>query len=146
MIVVTAGVIERGDRILITRRPRGTHGELKWEFPGGKLEADEDPRDCLIREVREELGIEIATDGILEVIFHRYPERAVLLLFYRCHWVSGEPKAIGCEAFEWAEPSRLPSYDFLEADLDFIKKLSESNFVKPATLPAGRKKHGSTEV
>ncbi|PWT93928.1 MAG: 8-oxo-dGTP diphosphatase MutT [Acidobacteria bacterium] len=124
MIIVTAGVIRRDEKLLITQRPPGKHGALKWEFPGGKLESEEDPRDCLIREVREELGIEIGVDSITEVIFHRYPERSVLLLFYLCHWISGEPQAIDCEAFAWVNPADLPTYDFLEADLDFIQRLA----------------------
>jgi len=122
MILVAAGLIYREGKLLITQRPPDKPGGLKWEFPGGKIEENEDPRDCLIREVREELGIEIAVDGIREVIFHRYPERTVLLLFYNCRWISREPQAIGCRQFDWADPKRLSEYDFLEADLDFIRQ------------------------
>lgn len=125
MVVVAAGLIYKDGRLLIAQRLPGTHGELKWEFPGGKLEADEDPRVCLAREVREELGIEIAVEKIIEVIFHRYVERSVLLLFFECHWLSGEPRAVGCRAFDWAEPANLIQYDFLEADLDFIRRIGE---------------------
>jgi 8-oxo-dGTP diphosphatase len=125
MIVVTAGVIFKDGQILVTQRPPGTHGALKWEFPGGKLEEHEDPRLCLAREVREELDIDVRVDRILEVIFHRYPERSVLLLFFRCSWLAGEPKAIGCQSFAWTPPEKLTSFDFLEADLDFIRRIGE---------------------
>jgi 8-oxo-dGTP diphosphatase len=127
MIVVAAGLIERDGKLLITRRPRGKHGALQWEFPGGKLERDEDPKECLIREIKEELDIVIEVGSIAEVIFHKYPEKSVLLLFYHCRWISGEPRAIDCDAFEWTSPDRLPDYDFLAADLDFIQKLSGRN-------------------
>lgn len=124
-ILVAAGVIFRDGRILITQRPPGKHGALKWEFPGGKIEPDEDPRACLAREVHEELGVRISAGRILETVFHRYPERSVLLLFYRCEWEAGEPQALECAAFAWASPSELLNFDFLEADLDFIRRLQQ---------------------
>lgn len=124
MILVTAGLIKKDGKLLIAQRPPAKHGALKWEFPGGKVEEDEDPRACLAREIREEMGIEIRVGNIVETVFHRYPDRSVLLLFYHCTWLSGEPQAIECAAFAWVDPSELPAYDFLEADLDFIEKLS----------------------
>jgi 8-oxo-dGTP diphosphatase len=123
MIIVVAGLIDRSGELLITQRLPGKHGAGKWEFPGGKLEAEEDPRECLRREVREELAIEIEVTRIEEVIFHRYPERTVLLLFYRCCWISGEPQALQVQSYAWAKPAQLRNYDFLEADLDFIRRL-----------------------
>lgn len=123
MILVVAGFIHKNGKLLITQRPPEKHGALKWEFPGGKVEPDEDPRDSLIREVREELAVEISVHEISETIFHRYPERTVLLLFYRCRWLSGEPQTRGCHAFAWVDPSRLTRYDFLEADLGLIRKI-----------------------
>ncbi len=126
MILVAAGFIFRDGRLLITQRLPGKHGALKWEFPGGKVEPDEDPRDSLIREVREELAVEITVHEISETIFHRYPERTVLLLFYKCRWLSGEPQTLGCHAFAWADPSHLANYDFLEADLGLIRKIEKA--------------------
>jgi 8-oxo-dGTP diphosphatase len=125
MILVAAGLIYRDDgKLLIAQRPAGKHGAFKWEFPGGKIEENEDPRDCLVREVREELGVEVSVGSVIETIFHHYPERSVLLLFYRCKWVKGEPQPLECHAFDWADPKRLTDYDFLEADLNFIRKLA----------------------
>lgn len=125
MILVAAGLIYRNGLLLIAQRPAGGHGALKWEFPGGKVEADEDPRDCLVREAREELGIGIRVENIVETVHHRYPERSVLLLFYRCAWESGEPRAIECADFAWADPSTLSTFDFIEADRDFIRRLEQ---------------------
>lgn len=124
MIVVAAGLIRHNGRLLITQRLHGSHGALKWEFPGGKLEPDEDPKDCLKREIMEELGIEVEVERIEDVIFHRYPERSVLLLFYNCRLISGEPASLQCHAFSWTQPQHLRDYDFLDADLDFIRKLA----------------------
>ncbi len=128
MILVAAGLIFNNALLLITQRPPGKHGALKWEFPGGKIENDEDPRKCLEREIQEELGIEIKAEEIVETIYHRYPERSVLLLFYRCQWIQGEPQAIECNAFAWTDPAHLTEYDFLEADLDFIRRLAQYSF------------------
>ena len=124
VLIVVAGLIYRDGKLLIAQRLEGKHGSLKWEFPGGKLEVDEDPRSCLIREVKEELDIDIAVEQITEVVHHKYPDRAVLLLFYQCLYVSGEVCAIDCADFAWVEPSRLPEYDFLAADLDLIARLA----------------------
>jgi 8-oxo-dGTP diphosphatase len=129
MILVAAGFIYKGGKLLIAQRLPGSHGAMKWELPGGKVEKDEDPRNCLAREVEEELGIRIRVGKIVESIFHRYPERSVLLLFYKCEWISGEAKAIGCASFEWISPGQLPQYDFMEADLALIKKIAESGDV-----------------
>ncbi|HSE42502.1 MAG TPA: (deoxy)nucleoside triphosphate pyrophosphohydrolase [Acidobacteriota bacterium] len=124
MIFVAAGLIFKDGLLLIAQRPPGKHGALKWEFPGGKIEKDEDPRKTLQREIREELGIEIETNEIVETVFHKYPERSVLLLFYKCRFISGEPSAIDCHDFRWVKPSQLNDFDFLEADLDFIRRLA----------------------
>ena len=72
-VLVAAAVIVEGDRVLLTQRKQGTHLEGAWEFPGGKVEPDEDPRDALARELREEIGIDAQAGDIVEATFHRYP-------------------------------------------------------------------------
>lgn len=124
MLLVVGGLIYRGEELLIAQRPAGKHSELKWEFPGGKVEEDEDPRDCLKREVKEELDIEVNVERIADVVFHRYPDRAVLLLFYVCGYVSGEPRAVDCADFAWVNRSQLLQYDFIAADADLIQQLA----------------------
>src|SRR4051812_571287 len=81
-LLVAAAVVIEGERVLLTQRKVGTHLAGAWEFPGGKVQAGEDPRAALVRELREELGIASVVGEIMEVTFHRYPERSVLLLFY----------------------------------------------------------------
>ncbi len=122
MTTVVAAVIERNGRILICQRRRGQAHELKWEFPGGKLEPGESPEGALRRELREELAIEAVLDSEITRYEYAYPGRAaILLIFFRVTQFVGEPQNLVFERMEWEPRERLPEYDFLEGDLDFIK-------------------------
>jgi len=125
MVTVVAGVIERGDEILIAqRRATGQH-PLKWEFPGGKVEAGETPEAALERELAEELGIQARVDGEISRYEFAYAGRApILLIFYRVREFSGEPKNLDFEQMVWARRERLGEYDFLEGDEAFINSYS----------------------
>ncbi len=124
MLTVVAGVINRNGRILICQRRRGSRHAFKWEFPGGKVEANEAPRDALRRELREELGIEVRDEKELKRYHHRYPSRPPIeLIFYKVADFSGEPENRIFEQMVWEEAARLSSYDFLEADEIFIRQL-----------------------
>ena len=81
---VSAGLVFRGGRLLITQRHPLAHLGGLWEFPGGKQQPDESAENCLIRELREELGIEVIVGELLETIEHVYPEKTVRLKFFRC--------------------------------------------------------------
>jgi mutator protein MutT len=105
---VAAGVLEREGEILAAKRKRGSHLAGHWEFPGGKVEPDESPEDCLVRELAEEIGVRVRVRGILEVVFHRYPEKSVLLLFYRCDLLEGEPAPLECDEVRWVALADLP--------------------------------------
>jgi len=98
-----------------------------WEFPGGKLEDDETPEEGLAREIREELSIEAAVGPIFHVKVHAYPDFRVLLLFYRCRRLRGEPPGVegGGLEYAWVRPETLPDYQFLPADEDVIAMLRE---------------------
>lgn len=122
MTTVVAALIERDGRILVCQRRRGQPHELKWEFPGGKVEAGESPEAALQRELQEELGIEAAIDSEIRRYEHTYPNRpTILLIFYRVRSFRGEPQNLIFETMEWAESGRLKDYDFLEGDLAFIR-------------------------
>ncbi len=121
-IVAAAVVLDRG-RVLLTQRAEGTHLEGLWEFPGGKLEPGESPEEALVRECREECGIEIAVGDILEVTFHRYPDKDVLLLFYRCSIVSGEVRHLQVNAHAWVAPDELDRYEFPPADTNVLARI-----------------------
>lgn len=124
-VLVAAGVLRQGGRILATRRKAGSHLGGHWEFPGGKIEPDESPESCLVRELEEELGVTVRPGRILDVVFHRYPEKSVLLLFYACELVSGEPRARDCDAVAWVPVSELPALEWAPADVDFVRRLAE---------------------
>jgi 8-oxo-dGTP diphosphatase len=123
-VLVAAAVIEREGKILAARRKRGSHLEGHWEFPGGKLEPGESFEECLVRELREECGVEVRPGRILEVVFHRYPEKAVLLLFYRCDLVDGEPRPLDCDEVLWVARDELTSLDWAQADVEFVARLA----------------------
>jgi len=121
-IGVTAAVIERGDRILICQRKRGSRHALKWEFPGGKIEPGETPQEALTRELREELGIEAVIGEEMADYHVHYPGgRPIHLRFYRVTEFSGEPRNLQFEQILWEQRQHLASHDFLEGDLAFIE-------------------------
>jgi 8-oxo-dGTP diphosphatase len=124
-LLVAAAIIENGGKILLARRRAGAPYPLLWEFPGGKVEAGEDPKDCVVREIREELAIEIAVDGIYDVIFYRYPERHVLVLAYCCRWLSGEIQDLEVAEHCWVSPDNVVNFDLLPADIPLALRISE---------------------
>ncbi len=121
---VVAAVIERDGRILICQRRGGRHA-LKWEFPGGKVEPGEDSRSALARELREELQIEAVIGAGLHTETVRYPSGPpIRLQFFRVTDFSGEPTNLQFEQVVWENRRNLPQYDFLEGDIEFVKKLA----------------------
>ena len=122
---VVAAFIERGGRVLIGQRRAGGKHPLKWEFPGGKVEAGEEPQRALIRELREELAIEAEIGELIDSYDFRYASGALTrLLFYRVEEFHGEPRNLEFEQIVWVEPTRLPFYDFLEGDVRFVERLT----------------------
>jgi 8-oxo-dGTP diphosphatase len=124
-LVVSAAVLIEDGRVLLSQRKKGSHLSGAWEFPGGKVEPGEDPRDTLVRELAEELGIEVTPGEILEVTFHRYPERAVLLLFFAARRTasSQNPQALDVAAFRWASAAELDPDVFPPADVAILHKV-----------------------
>ena len=121
-IVVAAAVVERDSHFLVTRRPRGTHLEGCWEFPGGKCEPGETRRECLVREIREELGCEARVDDCLLSVVHDYPERTVELHFFRCR-LDGVPQPLIGQEIQWVRREDLKSLAFPAADEELIQWL-----------------------
>ncbi len=125
--IVAAGiVIERG-RVLVSRRKQGSHLAGLWEFPGGKVEAGEDPRGALRRELEEELGITTRIGEIVDVAFHRYEDadKSVLLLFFEAFREEGspEPTAIDVAEVAWRGPDELTPAAFPPADVAVLAKV-----------------------
>ena len=127
MIEVAAGLIFRDGKLLITQRPAGGHLPGFWEFPGGKRESDESFEECLDRELKEELGIEVTVGELVESITHEYPEKRVHLKFFRCEWLKHEPQALGCPAFRWVTAQDLSHLEFPAADARLLEKLQGNN-------------------
>jgi mutator protein MutT len=111
---------------LITRRHAEAHLGGLWEFPGGKREANETFEKCLVRELREELGIEVEVDELIESLTHTYPEKTVHLKFFRCRWKRNEPQALDCLDFKWVSADELSEYSFPAADARLLRRLMGS--------------------
>lgn len=125
MIEVAAGLVFRAQRLLITQRQSGAHLGGLWEFPGGKREPGETYEGCLARELREELGIEVEVQELIEEVKHEYPEKTVRLRFFRCAWREHEPRAIGCAALAWITAEQLSDYPFPPADARLLQRLRQ---------------------
>ena len=129
VIRVAAAVIEKGGKILIGQRRRDDSHPLKWEFPGGKIEPREHPAGALFRELREELGITARIGPEIARYEHKYPRGALIhLIFFRVTEFDGEPQSLAFEQIVWDEPNRLLGYDFVDGDVDFVRRLAEGQF------------------
>jgi len=123
---VVAALIFKDNQILVCQRTRHQTMPLKWEFPGGKIEPGEQPRDALRRELNEELGIDAAIGEEVARIRHEYRNgSAVELAFYAVREYKGEIENRIFKDMRWALRSELPSFDFLEADLQLVRELAE---------------------
>jgi 8-oxo-dGTP diphosphatase len=128
-LVVVAAVIQKDGQILIGQRRRGDSHEFKWEFPGGKVEEGEQPRDALQRELEEELCIQAHVGPELVRYEYHYPRRnPILLIFHKIQDFKGEPISSAFEQIRWESPQRLLDYDFLDGDVDFIRRLASGDF------------------
>jgi mutator protein MutT len=123
VVDVSAALIFRSGKLLITQRHPQAHLGGLWEFPGGKREPDETFEQCLVREIREELGVEITVGKLFESVTHTYPEKTVRLKFFICRLLRGEPQPLGCKAVKWVGKSELADYEFPAADARLLLKL-----------------------
>jgi mutator protein MutT len=129
VIDVAIAIVCCEDRVLICRRRQGGHLGGFWEFPGGKVEPGETPKSCAVREIREEVDLEIDVLSEMPVIEHDYPDRKVRLHPFLCSYKSGHAKPLGCDEALWVTSSNLPNYQFPEANAELIQELMR-------TLPA----------
>ena len=121
-LVVAAAVIEREGRILVSRRLKGTHLEGLWEFPGGKCEAGETIAGCLVREIREELGVEATVGPEVLSTEHDYPEKRVRLHFHWCA-IDAEPRSMIGQELQWIARDDLGTLQFPSADKELVEIL-----------------------
>src|SRR5436190_10869876 len=121
-ILVTAGIILQGDRILICQRHRSDPYGLQWEFPGGKVQNGEDLRAALRRELAEELSIDAEIGNEVFRLQHHYPDRYVEVAFFLIRSYTGAIENRVFEAVAWTSRVALPDYDFLEADRELVNR------------------------
>jgi 8-oxo-dGTP diphosphatase len=121
--VAAALVQDEAGRYLITRRVAGSHLAGLWEFPGGKREPGETLEQCLRRELAEELGADFTIGERVETLTWRYPEKTVVLHFFRCRLAAGRVEPQEQQVCAWVEPTRLGDYEFPPADRVLVDRL-----------------------
>ncbi len=125
-VIGVAIIWNQAGQILIDRRlPGGSSGGL-WEFPGGKLELGETIEQCILREVKEELAIEVAIEGHFRTIDYRYKDLRVTLHFYHCRYLSGTPQPLESEEIRWVTLAEMAQFTFPTANLEIIQSLQSS--------------------
>ena len=123
ILVVAAALYDADGRVLIARRPDGTHLAGRWEFPGGKVVAGETEAAALTRELREELGIEVLASRPVMRLAHAYSDRCVELSMWIVERFAGVARGLDGQELRWVAPARLPDEDLLEADRQFVELL-----------------------
>ena len=127
---MTAAIIWKEGRVLITKRPEGSHLEGLWEFPGGKQEGKETLKECLIREIKEELGMEILPDSPLLTVRHEYETKWITLYTFNCIHLKGHPSPMEGQETRWVAPGDLRTYTFPPPDNKVIELLTPDEAAK----------------
>lgn len=123
--VVAAALYDAKGRVLIAQRPKGRHQAGRWEFPGGKVAADESEGAALVRELWEELGIEVIASRPFMRLRHSYPDRSVELSMWIVERFAGTPRGLDGQELRWVAPAGLADEDLLEADRPFVEALRD---------------------
>lgn len=122
-VQVTCAIIEQQNHYLSVQRSPNMSRPLKWEFPGGKIEKGELARNCIIREIQEELQIIIEPFQQLPTTIHDYEDRIIHLIPFRCKIVAGTIQLVEHQAFRWLKLGELFEVDWCEADVEVINVL-----------------------
>lgn len=127
VFVVAAALIDADGRVLLARRPPGKAMAGLWEFPGGKVAPGETPEAALVRELKEELGIDTRTSCLAPIAFasHAYPDFHLLMPLYALRQWQGHPQALWHDALAWAPRARLRDYAMPPADIPLLPQLEE---------------------
>jgi 8-oxo-dGTP diphosphatase len=124
---VVAAIIKDKDKILIAQRNSKDHLAGKWEFPGGKIKPGETPEECLVREIREELRIDVEIGSFYDDNIYGSKDQAIHLLFYRAEIINGKVTAIVHDNVKWITIKELARFDFAPADIPIVKRLEREN-------------------
>ncbi|MFC7332701.1 (deoxy)nucleoside triphosphate pyrophosphohydrolase [Rhodocista pekingensis] len=127
VLVVAAALVDVDGRVLLAQRPPGKSLAGLWEFPGGKVHEGETPEQALVRELREELGIDTASSCLAPLTFasHRYDSFHLLMPLYACRVWKGEPTPQEGQALAWVRPARMRDYPMPPADLPLVAMLRD---------------------
>jgi len=127
VLVAAVALVDADGRVLLARRPTGKSMAGLWEFPGGKVDPDETPEAALIRELAEELGIDVAASCLAPFTFasHSYPDFHLLMPLYVCRKWSGTPAAREGQLLAWVRPARLAEYPMPPADAPLVAMLRD---------------------
>ncbi|HHD16007.1 MAG TPA: (deoxy)nucleoside triphosphate pyrophosphohydrolase [Euryarchaeota archaeon] len=133
-VLVAAAIIVSGGKVLVSRKHEDSRfGPGKWEFPGGKVDFGEHPEASVRRELNEELGIDVETGPLYEILSHVYEiggeKRHVVILFYLCRIVDGTPSSLESQEFAWVDRTELGSLSFVEGDLPIVDMLQNDSGV-----------------
>lgn len=122
LLVVACALVDADGRVLIAQRPEGKQLAGLWEFPGGKMEPGETPEETLVRELKEELGIETKVACLAPLTFasHSYETFNLLMPFYVCRRFWGIPRPLDAQALKWVKPNKLRDYPMPPADAPLI--------------------------
>ena len=127
-IIVVAALIKKEDKILIAKRSTGDKYVLgKWEFPGGKVEKDEDEKVAIEREIKEEFELKIKAEKYITNNICNYPTKVVDLRLYRCKYISGDFKLHDHSEYVWVDANNILDYDLAPADIPLAKYIKENN-------------------
>lgn len=121
--VVAAVTYDKNDNILITQRVDGEFNGL-WEFPGGKIEANETHQEALIREIKEELNIDIKVGDFITTVNYKYPTFELEMHVYKCHVVNGTINLNVHSSYQWIPKEKLNSIEWVPADIEIINKIN----------------------
>ncbi len=128
MTEVVAALIWDEDRFMICQRPVTKSCALLWEFVGGKVEKGESKEEALVRECREELGIELTVGEVFTEVICEYPDITVHLTLFNAAIAKGTPQKLEHNDIRWITPEEIPQYDFCPADIEIVAKLGKRNY------------------
>lgn len=126
---VTAAVILKEGRVLIAQRSSKDELARLWEFPGGKIEDGETPEECLKREIKEELDIDVDVKDFFAESIYDYENGSISLMAYAVEWLDGELKPMVHDELRWVSRSEISKYEFAPADVVFVKKLVNDKLI-----------------
>ena len=124
---VTAAIIKDKNRLLIAKRHSKDPLGGKWEFPGGKIEPDETPQECLVREIKEELGVDVEIGPFYDDNVYSSQDHDIHLLFYWAEVINGEVIPVVHDDLKWITIDELANFDFAPADIPIVKRLMKEN-------------------